>query len=34
MRIAIPNHPGDMPEGTLNAVIKQSGLSVEQFLKL
>ena len=32
MRTTIPNHPGDMPEGTLNAVVKQSGLTVEQFL--
>ena len=32
IRITIPNHPGDMPEGTLNAIVKQSGLTVEQFL--
>ena len=31
-RITIPNHPGDMPEGTLNAIVKQAGLTIEQFL--
>jgi predicted RNA binding protein YcfA (HicA-like mRNA interferase family) len=28
----IPNHPGDMPEGTLRAILKQAGVSVEEFL--
>ena len=28
----IPNHPGDMPEGTLKAILKQSGVSTEEFL--
>ncbi|MCP4232402.1 MAG: type II toxin-antitoxin system HicA family toxin [Aestuariibacter sp.] len=28
----IPNHPGDMPEGTLRAILKQSGVSTDQFL--
>jgi len=28
----IPNHPGDMPEGTLRAILKQAGLSPDQFL--
>jgi predicted RNA binding protein YcfA (HicA-like mRNA interferase family) len=28
----IPNHPGDMPEGTLRAILKQSGVEVHQFL--
>jgi predicted RNA binding protein YcfA (HicA-like mRNA interferase family) len=28
----IPNHPGDMPEGTLRAILKQAGISPEQFL--
>lgn len=28
----IPNHPGDMPEGTLRAILKQAGVSVEDFL--
>ena len=29
----IPNHPGDMPEGTLRAIIKQAGITTEDFLK-
>ena len=29
----IPNHPGDMPEGTLKAILKQSDITVDQFLK-
>jgi len=29
----IPNHPGDLPEGTLRAILKQAGVSVEDFLK-
>ena len=28
----VPNHPGNMPEGTLRAILKQAGLSAEQFL--
>ena len=28
----IPNHPGDLPEGTLRAIIRQAGLTPEQFL--
>lgn len=28
----IPNHPGDMPEGTLRAILKQAGVSPEEFL--
>ena len=28
----IPNHPGDMPEGTLPAILKQAGISPEAFL--
>jgi predicted RNA binding protein YcfA (HicA-like mRNA interferase family) len=28
----IPNHPGDMPEGTLRAIIKQAGIEVDDFL--
>jgi len=29
----IPNHPGDMPEGTLRAILKQAGVEVEVFLR-
>jgi predicted RNA binding protein YcfA (HicA-like mRNA interferase family) len=32
-RTTIPNHPGDIPEGTLKAILKQAGISAEQFLK-
>jgi len=28
----IPNHPGDMPEGTLRAVLKQARISIDEFL--
>lgn len=30
----IPNHTGDMPEETLRAILKQSDIDVEEFLKL
>lgn len=29
----IPNHPGDMPEGTLRAILKQAGIDPDAFLK-
>jgi len=29
----IPNHPGDMPEGTLRAVLKQAGIPPDVFLE-
>ena len=29
----IPNHPGDIPEGTIRAILKQSQISTEAFLK-
>ncbi|MFO1433308.1 MAG: type II toxin-antitoxin system HicA family toxin [Candidatus Competibacteraceae bacterium] len=28
----IPNHPGDMPEGTLHAILRQAGIAPEKFL--
>lgn len=28
----IPNHPGDMPEGTLKAILKQVDITANQFL--
>jgi predicted RNA binding protein YcfA (HicA-like mRNA interferase family) len=28
----IPNHPGDMPEGTLRAILKQTGITTDDFL--
>ncbi len=29
----IPNHPGDMPEGTLRAILKQAGVEPDAFLR-
>ncbi len=29
----IPNHPGDLPEGTLRAILRQAGLAPEAFLQ-
>ena len=29
----VPNHPGDMPEGTLRAILKQAGIAPDDFLK-
>lgn len=29
----IPNHPGDLPEGTLRAILKQAGIEAENFLQ-
>jgi len=29
----IPNHPGEMPEGTLRAILKQAGILPDEFLK-
>ena len=28
----VPNHPGDMPEGTLRAILKQTGITLDEFL--
>ena len=28
----IPNHPGDMPEGTLRAILRQAGIDPQVFL--
>lgn len=33
-RTTVPNHPGDLPEGTVRAIVKQAGLSVDEFLEL
>lgn len=30
----IPNHPGDTPEGTLRAILRQAGIDPADFLKL
>ena len=29
----IPNHSGDMPEGTLKAILNQADIAIETFLK-
>jgi predicted RNA binding protein YcfA (HicA-like mRNA interferase family) len=29
----LPNHPGDMPEGTLRAILKQAEIDAERFLQ-
>lgn len=31
-RTTVPNHPGDVPKGTLKAIIEQAGLTVEEFI--
>ncbi len=28
----LPNHPGDMPEGTLRAILKQADITPDAFL--
>ena len=28
----IPNHPGDIPEGTLRAILTQAGINTDDFL--
>ncbi len=33
-RTTVPHHPGDLPEGTLRAILRQAGLSPEDFLRL
>jgi len=30
----VPNHPGDMPEGTLRAILRQAGIEPDDFLNL
>ncbi len=30
----VPNHTGDMPEGTLRAILNQAAIDVEDFIKL
>ncbi len=33
-RVVVPMHRGDLPTGTLRAIIKQAGLTEEAFLEL
>jgi predicted RNA binding protein YcfA (HicA-like mRNA interferase family) len=30
--VTVPNHSGDMPEGTLRAILKQAGIAPNDFL--
>lgn len=34
VRVTIPNHPGALPEGTVRAIVRQSGLTVNKFIAL
>ncbi len=29
----IPNYPGDMPEGTLRAILREAGVTPDEFLR-
>jgi predicted RNA binding protein YcfA (HicA-like mRNA interferase family) len=31
-RTTVPNHPGDIHRGTLRAIIRETGLTVDEFL--
>jgi len=33
-RVTIPRHGGSLPEGTVRAIVSQSGLTVDEFLEL
>ena len=33
-RTTAPHHPGDLPEGTLHAILRQAGLTTDDFLRL
>jgi predicted RNA binding protein YcfA (HicA-like mRNA interferase family) len=33
-RTVIPRHPGDVPEGTLRAILRHAGLDINAFLDL
>ena len=33
-RTTVPNHPGNLPEGTLRAILKQAGISPEDFVRI
>jgi predicted RNA binding protein YcfA (HicA-like mRNA interferase family) len=32
-RTTIPHHPGDLPEGTLHAILRQARIGIDEFLK-
>jgi predicted RNA binding protein YcfA (HicA-like mRNA interferase family) len=29
----VPNHPGDLPEGTLRVILRQAGVAPNEFLR-
>jgi len=31
-RTTLPNHPGDIPEGTMKAIVNQAEIGVDEFL--
>lgn len=33
-RVTVPMHSGDLKRGTLRSIIRESGMTVEQFLEL
>lgn len=34
LTIPVPQHPGDVPKGTLRAIVREMGMSVEEFNSL
>lgn len=34
LRVTVPYHPGDVPRGILHAILRQAGLSREEFVRL
>jgi predicted RNA binding protein YcfA (HicA-like mRNA interferase family) len=34
LRVTVPSHSGDVPFGTLRSIIREAGLTVEQFSAL
>lgn len=32
-KVTLPHHPGDMPEGTLRAILREADIDVELFLR-
>lgn len=32
-KVTISHHPGDFPEGTLRAILREAGIPVDDFLK-
>ena len=34
LTIPVPRHPGEVPKGTLRAILREMGMSVEEFNRL